>query len=42
MVSTPEVFTGNILMKPNPYVSTKNHSVRKPHRKFLEALDVDK
>ena len=40
MISTPEVCTNNSLMKPNPYVSTKNPSARKSLRQFTETLDV--
>ena len=40
LVSTPEGFTNNSLMTPNPYMSTKNPSARKPLHQFSEILDV--
>ena len=40
MVSTTEGCTKNILMKPNPYLSTKNPIARKSLRQFSETLDV--
>ena len=40
LVSTPEGCTDNSLMKPNPSVSTKKTSARKPLCKFTETLNV--
>ena len=40
MVSTPEGFTDNSKMTPNPYVSKKNPSAIKSLRQFSETLDV--
>ena len=40
MVSTTEVCTDNILMTPNPSVSTKNIRARKSLQQFTETLNV--
>ena len=40
MVSTPEICTDNSLMTPNPPVSNKNHSARKPLSQFEETSYV--
>ena len=40
MVSTPEGFTYNSLMTPNPYIYTKNPSSRISLPQFTEILDV--
>ena len=40
LVSKPEGCTGNSTMTPNPYVSNKKHSARKPIRQFTDILDV--
>ena len=39
MVSTPEGFTDNSLMTPNPYISNKNPSSRISLPQFTEILD---
>ena len=40
MISTPEVCTDNSMMTPNPYMFTKNHSVRKFLHQFSKILDA--
>ena len=40
MVSDPKVFTENIPMSPNQYVTVKNPSARKSLNQFLYTLDV--